>query len=243
MNISIFSDFAESLPIDLVEIMKVFEGYGFEIRIVGGAVRDVAMGKAPRDIDVATDASPDEIAFILQSKYEEFGFVLVDPKGIRHGTMAVTTAFGNTYEITSLAFSIKESNGRLIINRHRDWKTDALRRDFTVNAMSMGPDGELFDYLDGLGDLANERIKFVGFYKLRLALEPIMVLRFAKLATRFKDPKYNISVLKFIRKNQGLLDGIHPETLAWFLEEIRNSENPQNAIPILRSIGIAPEIR
>ena len=129
------------------------------------------------------------------------------------------------------------------MTQHRDWKVDALRRDFTFNAMSMSMNGVVYDYLGGMQDLINQRIKFIGFYKIRMMLEPVMILRFAKVLTKFPEQKYNSSIIDFISSHKSIIDKIKPETLKWFLAEIRNSDYPNSADPVLRALSIAPKIR
>jgi tRNA nucleotidyltransferase/poly(A) polymerase len=241
MNTTTIKTFIKKMPRDLLDIIEKLEYYGFDARIVGGAVRDLLLDEMPRDIDMGTDATPDEIIFILNNMYDEYNFQLIDTGGIEHGTVKVITEIGNLYEITSLAFKIKERQSTIKITQHRDWKLDAYRRDFTINAMSISMNGIVYDYLNGLYDLVNQQIKFIGFYKNRILLEPLLVLRFAKLLTKFSEPKYNISIIKFIGIHRDyILERIKPTTLQWYMEEIKTNPYPQSATPILLALKLPP---
>ena len=242
MNVTKINDFIEAIPVDLINIIRKIEYYGMDIRIVGGAVRDLLMNEEPRDIDLATDATPDELIFILNKLYDDMEFKNIDTGGIEHGTIKVLTKDNNLYEITSLAFHIRERGASIKTVQHRDWKIDALRRDFTINAMSMTMDGVIYDYLNGLNDLVNQRVKFVGFYKLKMLIDPIIILRFAKILTKFPNPEYNPSIIDFISSHAKLIDTIKPETLKWFRQEIKNSDNPDSATPALKALKLAPKI-
>jgi len=243
VNIAKINDFLKNIPQDLIEIIEGLEFYGFDVRIVGGAVRDILIDKEPRDIDMATDATPDEIIFVLNRIKDKYHLKDIDAHAIEHGTIKVTTNTSNLYEITSLAFQMREREGTIKVRQHRDWKSDALRRDFTINAMSMSLEGIVFDYLGGLNDLANQRIKFIGFYKLRMLLEPILILRFANVLAKFPDPKYNLGIINFISKNRKAIDKIKPETLKKFQSEIKTTEYPNNASIVLDALQLAPSIK
>lgn len=242
MNITTYREWLTNVPDDLLAILKEVNKYGFEVRIVGGAVRDIAMGIEPRDIDLATDALPEELMFILNKYKYDIGISMINPKGIEHGTIVVTTESDEEYEITSLAYSIKDIDDRLKVSHHRDWKADALRRDFTMNSMSLAFDGKVYDYLGGLRDLANEKIKFNGFYKLRMVADPVMILRFAKFCAKLEYPNYNPGIVPFIKKNPHLIEELHQETIDWFVDQCHNGEHPYNADPILLALGVRPSV-
>jgi len=241
MNVTVIKDFINSIPTDLIEIIETLEYYGFDMRIVGGAVRDILLDNSPRDIDIATDATPDEIMFILNRMKSVISDV--DSTGLEHGTIRAITIEGNEYEITSLAFRMRERSKTIKVTQHRDWKIDALRRDFTFNAMSVSMNGTVFDYLGGLRDLVNQRVRFIGFYKTKILLEPKVALRFAKTLAKFPDPKYNKSIIDFLSaRGSKLLSQIKPNTLKWFLDEIRLQPYPDSATPVLRALGIPPRL-
>lgn len=157
-----------------------------ETRIVGGAVRDALIGLAPHEIDLATTAPPE----ITMAAAHAAGLKAI-PTGIEHGTVTIVVA-GAPFEVTTLREDV-ETDGRFAKVRFGgDFEQDARRRDFTVNALSLSPDGVLHDYTGGLDDLAARRIRFIGDAAARIREDYLRVLRFfrfnAALGTGDFDP-------------------------------------------------------
>ena len=145
---------------------------GAETRVIGGAVRDALYGLPPHEIDLATTALPD----VVMRAAAAAGIKAV-PTGIEHGTVTLVVA-GTPYEVTTLREDV-ETDGRYAKVRFGgDFEQDARRRDFTVNALSLTPDGRLHDYVGGLDDLAARRIRFIGDAATRIREDYLRVLRF-----------------------------------------------------------------
>ena len=145
---------------------------GAETRVVGGAVRDALCGLPPHEIDLATTALPD----VVMRAAAAAGLKAV-PTGIDHGTVTLVIA-GAPYEVTTLREDV-ETDGRYAKVRFGgDFEQDARRRDFSVNALSLSPDGKLHDYVGGLDDLAARRIRFIGDAATRIREDYLRVLRF-----------------------------------------------------------------
>ena len=119
-----------------------------EARIVGGAVRDALAGRPVADIDLATPLLPAEVAAALA----EAGIRSV-PTGLDHGTLTAVVA-GRGFQITTLRRDVATDGRRAVVAYTTDWREDAARRDFTINAMSMTREGTVADYFGGAGDLA-----------------------------------------------------------------------------------------
>ena len=120
---------------------------GAEARFVGGAVRNALLGRPVTDIDIATPLLPEEVTRRLRAA----GLGAV-PTGIEHGTVtAIVKARG--YEITTLRRDVATDGRRATVAFTTDWKEDAARRDFTMNALYASADGEVFDYFGGVADL------------------------------------------------------------------------------------------
>ena len=135
------AEFESILTPALISLGEIFNKNKHEIRVVGGAVRDLMLGNKPKDIDLATDATPKEmIAFLEQEN------IKVVPTGIEHGTI---TAVINKepYEITTLRADTETDGRKAKVNFIRNWREDARRRDLTYNAMSLDFEGRLYDYL------------------------------------------------------------------------------------------------
>jgi tRNA nucleotidyltransferase (CCA-adding enzyme) len=164
---------------DLLHLRSLFQAEGFDIRIVGGAVRDILCGETPKDIDLCTDAYPDEAIAI----YDKAGLKHV-PTGIDHGTISVVMDSG-VYEITSLRYDTETDGRHAKVTFTRQWYEDLARRDLTINAMSMTFDGVLDDPYQGAQDLENHVVRFVGSPELRIQEDYLRILRYFRFAGRF----------------------------------------------------------
>jgi poly(A) polymerase len=138
------------------------------------------------EIDVATTAVPEEVVRRVQAA----GFKPV-PTGIDHGT--ITVVIGKVpFEVTTLRQDVETYGRHAKVAFGRDWKTDAERRDFTINALSAAPDGTVYDYVGGLADLKARRVRFIGDPRQRIAEDFLRILRFfrfhAAYATGHPDP-------------------------------------------------------
>jgi len=156
----------------LARLLAVLSGEGEEARVVGGAVRNTLMHLPPGDTDVATTAEPQEVMRRAQAA----GFKAV-PTGIEHGTITVVIA-GVPYEVTTLRVDVETFGRKANVRFGRDWKADAERRDFTMNALSVTADGTVYDYVGGLADLAARRVRFIGDPARRIAEDYLRILRF-----------------------------------------------------------------
>ncbi|MBL8698468.1 MAG: CCA tRNA nucleotidyltransferase, partial [Alphaproteobacteria bacterium] len=152
---------------------------GTEIRFVGGCVRDALIGRASSDIDVATPDPPD----VVTRKLRAAGLRAI-PTGIEHGTVTALVD-DRSYEITTLRRDVATDGRHAEVAFTDDWREDAARRDFTMNALSATPDGALHDYFGGLADLEAGRVVFVGEPARRIAEDYLRVLRFYRFHARY----------------------------------------------------------
>jgi poly(A) polymerase len=156
----------------LARLLAVLDCDGEEARVVGGAVRNALIGEPPGDVDVATTALPDEVI----RRVEAAGFKAV-PTGVEHGTITVVIE-SRPYEVTTLREDVETFGRKAKVAFGRDWKADAERRDFTINALSVSPDGTVHDYVRGLADLEARRVRFIGDAATRIAEDYLRILRF-----------------------------------------------------------------
>ncbi|MDB5592207.1 CCA tRNA nucleotidyltransferase [Enterovirga sp.] len=157
---------------DVARLLAVLDGDGEETRIVGGAVRNVLIGRPVRDIDLATTALPAEVA----ARAERAGCRTV-PTGIQHGTVTVI-ANGRPFEVTTLREDVETDGRHAVVRFGRDFAADAERRDFTVNALTLRRDGTVQDTVGGLADLAAGRVRFIGEAARRIREDYLRALRF-----------------------------------------------------------------
>ena len=147
---------------------------GAEVRFVGGCVRDALLERESDDIDIGTPDPPERVIALLKGAGIETRTV---PRGIAHGTVTAL-AGGERYEITTLRRDERTDGRHAEVAFTDDWREDAARRDFTINAMSATPDGTLHDYFGGQADLAAGRVRFVGDPATRIAEDHLRLLRF-----------------------------------------------------------------
>ncbi|MDR6951711.1 poly(A) polymerase [Ancylobacter sp. 3268] len=160
----------------LARLLDVLDRDGEEARIVGGAVRDWLVGRdvgwpARGDVDIATTAVPDEVTRRAQAA----GFRPI-PTGIEHGTVTVI-AEGQPYEVTTLRDDVATDGRRAQVAFGRDWRADAARRDFTMNALYLTRGGELIDFTGGEADARAGRVRFIGDADQRIAEDYLRILR------------------------------------------------------------------
>ena len=153
---------------------------GGSTRLVGGAVRDSLLGLTVSDIDFATIFAPDEVVARLVAA----GLKAV-PTGIAHGTVTAV-APGFHAEVTTLRRDVATDGRHATVAFTDDWRADAARRDFTINALYANPvTGEINDFFGGLADLAQRRVRFIGVALDRIAEDHLRILRFFRFSARF----------------------------------------------------------
>lgn len=151
-------------------------------RIVGGAVRDTLLGIATADIDLATTHAPDEVVRRLEAAH-----IKAVPTGIKHGTITAVSS-DEVYEVTTLRRDLDTDGRHATVAFTDDWREDAARRDFTINALYADPEsGEVFDYFGGIADLERRHVRFIGDPLVRIAEDHLRILRFFRFLARFGD--------------------------------------------------------
>ncbi|MGY3454323.1 CCA tRNA nucleotidyltransferase [Bradyrhizobium sp. USDA 4353] len=160
-------------------VLALLNGDGEEARVVGGAVRNALLGIPIGDIDIATTALPAEV--IRRAKAASIKSV---PTGIDHGTVTLVLD-GHPFEVTTLREDTETFGRKAKVEFGRDWVGDAHRRDFTINALSVGPDGVVHDHVGGLADIAARRVRFIGDPAQRIAEDYLRILRFFRIHAAF----------------------------------------------------------
>ena len=150
-----------------------------DARIVGGAVRDLMARRPVSDVDIATPLTPEAVTEALRRA----GLRAI-PTGIAHGTVTAL-AEGAPIEITTLRRDVETDGRHAVVAFTNDFQVDAARRDFTINAMSLTPDGTVFDYFGGAADLAAGRVGYVGAPAERIAEDYLRILRFFRFQARY----------------------------------------------------------
>jgi poly(A) polymerase len=161
-------------------LLRALDADKGETRFVGGCVRDTLLGLEVSDVDLATRLTPDEVLAQLDRAK-----IKAVPTGIAHGTVTAVIG-GAPIEITTLRRDVTTDGRRATVAFTDDWREDAARRDFTINALSASPgDGRIFDYFGGLTDLDARAVRFIGEPLQRIAEDHLRILRFFRFHARF----------------------------------------------------------
>lgn len=183
----------------LRRVIAAIDRDGEETRIVGGAVRDALAGRRVKEIDLATTAAPE----LVLARAEAAGIRAI-PTGIAHGTITLL-ADGEAFEATSLREDVDTDGRHAQVRFGRDFSADALRRDFTINALFLGKDGQIFDYVGGRDDLAAGRVRFIGEAARRIREDYLRILRFFRFSADFSaGPLDAEGLLAAMRERAGL---------------------------------------
>jgi poly(A) polymerase len=197
---------------DLLGVLAALDQEGEETRIVGGALRNALLGRPAREIDLATTLLPEAV----MARATAAGFRAV-PTGVAHGTVTVL-AGERTFEVTTLREDIATDGRHAKVRFGRDFETDALRRDFTMNALSTTREGRLFDYTGGLADIAARKVRFIGEPARRIEEDYLRILRFFRFSADFGEgPLDCAGHSAALRQREGLAslsrERIHAELL------------------------------
>lgn len=200
---SLFSD-------GLSGLAELFEKNQFELRIAGGAVRDLLSGKRPEDVDFATTATPEEMKDMFQSA----GIRMINNKGEVHGTITARLHNEN-FEVTTLRVDVQTDGRHAEVEFTTDWEKDAERRDLTINSMYLGLDGTLYDYFKGYEDLQNRKVRFVGSAEQRIQEDYLRILRYFRFYGRvaLEPGDHEPETLEAIRKHGRGLAAISGERI------------------------------
>ena len=209
-------------------------------RVVGGAVRDALLHRPVADIDMATPLPPGEAAAVLRA-----GGIKVVPTGLAHGTVTAVVD-GRGFEITTLRQDVQTDGRHAVVAFTADWRGDALRRDFTINAMSMTRDGSVFDYAGGLVDLRARRVRFVGDPATRIREDYLRILRYFRFQSRYGSTPPDADTIAALRGGIPGLARLSIERVWMELRRILLAPDPVAGISLMAELGVlaavAPEL-
>ena len=164
----------------LRQLFSVFKDAGYELRVVGGAVRNALMGLEVGDIDCATIANPDQVIELAKTTG-----IRAIPTGIDHGTVTLVID-GQAFEVTSLRADVETHGRHATVAFGRDWEEDAHRRDFTMNALYLDGQGRLYDPTgQGILDARNRMVRFIGRADKRIEEDYLRILRFFRFFAQY----------------------------------------------------------
>jgi poly(A) polymerase len=202
------------------------------LRWVGGAVRDTLLGNAVKDIDAATPLTPDEVIARLKSAQ-----IRSVPTGIEHGTVTAVLP-GGPVEITTLRKDVSTDGRRATVAFSDDWREDAARRDFTINALYADPVTlDLFDYFDGLADLEERRVRFIGDPRERIREDHLRILRYYRFQARF-GATLDAEAERACAELAPTLKGLSRERVGWELQHLLSVADPTGTVQRMYQQGV-----
>lgn len=213
-------------------VMKALEADGGEARFVGGCVRNALLKQIVLDIDIATTEPPEKVQKLLDA-----AGIKAIPTGKGHGT--VTALIGlSAFQITTLRLDV-ETNGRHAkVAFTNDWEADAARRDFTINAMSCTLNGDVYDPLNGMRDLAERRVRFVGNARQRIEEDVLRLLRFFRMYDAYGAPPPDIGALVACRALASRLTELSGERVRDEFLRILLGRNPADTVHLMCGEGV-----
>ena len=204
-----------------------------QVRLVGGVVRDTLAGVATKDIDLATPLAPEAVIAALRAA----GLKAV-PTGLAHGTVTAV-AEGRPFEITTLRRDVATDGRHAEVAFTDDWREDAARRDFTINALYADPvTGEVFDYFGGLADLEAGIVRFIGAPLQRIAEDHLRILRFFRFHARFGSGGPDAASLSACQTRANDLMALSRERIAMELLALLALPNPAPTLALMIESGI-----
>ena len=207
---------------DLAQLVDVL-GAG-NLRWVGGAVRDTLLGGGAKDIDAATPLEPAEVITRLDQAH-----IRSVPTGIDHGTVTAVLEGGHV-EITTLRKDVSTDGRRATVAYTDDWREDASRRDFTINALYADPVTlELFDYFGGLDDLHAGRVRFIGDARDRIREDHLRILRYYRFQARF-GAELDSEAEEACSELAPMLKGLSRERVGWELQNLLTVPDPTGTV-------------
>lgn len=158
---------------ELEVLTSLFKKYNYDLRVAGGAVRDILMEKVPHDVDFGTTATPEQ----MKDMFNKEEIRMLNTKGEKHGTITARINDKDNFEVTTLRIDVVTDGRHADIEFTTDWKLDANRRDLTINSMFLDFEGNVYDYFYGYDDLKNKKVAFVGDAGTRICEDFLRILR------------------------------------------------------------------
>lgn len=220
------------------KLSKLYKNFGYQVLFVGGCVRNTILKKPVTDIDLATDAQPEEIIKI--AKENNIRFV---PTGLVHGT--ITLIIDNThYQITTFRTDFDHDGRYAKVEFTESLLLDASRRDLTINALYCNHVGEVIDPLNGLDDIKKQKIKFIGNPNERIKEDNLRILRFFRFQAIYGNKNLEIDsiALEACHNHKSKLAALSKERITSELRKILSAPNPLEVIIKMNETGVLNEL-
>ncbi|OBY26527.1 CCA tRNA nucleotidyltransferase [Leisingera sp. JC1] len=211
---------------------------GAQVLFVGGCVRNALLGESVSDMDLATDARPEQVMELAA-----LAGIKAVPTGIDHGTVTLVRN-GIPHEITTFRKDVATDGRRAVVAFSNDIEEDARRRDFTMNAIYARPDGEVVDPLGGLADLTRRRVRFIGTAENRIREDYLRSLRYFRFHAWFGDKAegFDADALAAIAANLDGLAALSRERVGAELLKLLAAPDPAPSVAAMRQSGVLANI-
>lgn len=220
------------------KLSKLYKSFGYQVLFVGGCVRNTILKMPVTDIDLATDAQPEEIIKI--AKENNIRFV---PTGLAHGTITLMIDNKN-YQITTFRTDFDHDGRYAKVEFTESLLLDASRRDLTINALYCNHVGEVIDPLNGLDDIKKQKIKFIGNPNERIKEDNLRILRFFRFQAIYGNKNLEIDsiALEACHNHKSKLAALSKERITSELRKILSAPNPLEVIIKMNETGVLNEL-
>ena len=220
------------------KLSKLYKSFGYQVLFVGGCVRNTILKMPVTDIDLATDAQPEEIIKI--AKENNIRFV---PTGLAHGTITLIIDNKN-YQITTFRTDFDHDGRYAKVEFTESLLLDASRRDLTINALYCNHVGEVIDPLNGLDDIKKQKIKFIGNPNERIKEDNLRILRFFRFQAIYGNKNLEIDsiALEACHNHKSKLAALSKERITGELRKILSAPNPLEVIIKMNETGVLNEL-
>lgn len=217
-------------------VLALLNADGEEARVAGGAVRNALLGLPVGDIDIATTALPDEV--IRRARAAHIKSV---PTGIEHGTVTLVID-GQPFEVTTLREDIETFGRKATVAFGRDWKRDAMRRDFTINGLFVTPDGVVHDEVGGLADIDARRVRFIGDPAQRIAEDYLRILRFFRIHAAYGEGAPDRAGYEACIAGRDGFAGLSAERIRMEMLKLMIAKGAADALVAMDDAGLLPRL-
>ena len=224
---------------DAQDVCRAIEAEGARIYFVGGCVRDALLGLGGSDVDLSTDATPQDVTRLA----EQAGLKAV-PTGIDHGTVTVVSG-GKGFEVTTFRRDVETDGRRATVAFSKDMREDALRRDFTMNALYASPDGRVTDPLGGgVTDCRARRVRFIEDAATRIREDYLRILRYFRFHAWYAAPDagFDSEALDAIASNCDGLETLSAERIGSEMLRLLAAPDPAPAIATMSQTNVMSKV-
>ncbi len=220
----------------LRQLFAAFDAAHAPLRCVGGCVRDAILNRAIHDIDLATPSTPDAVQALLTNAN-----IRSIPTGIEHGTITAIIN-GRPFEITTLRNDTSCDGRHAIVEFTDDWREDAKRRDFTMNALYCDSHGTVTDFYDGVADAQNGRVIFIGNAQDRIREDGLRMLRFFRFNATHGRTEIDPAAMAACHDLAAMIDDLSGERILHEMLRLLSAPNPIAALDAMAQCNVARHV-